>query len=120
MCGGHHPMIPGYICTPDGRRSYDPTHSKMCGTTVCNILAECGDNACLSPYRQTAAFREGSPPVSQPTVSVGAADKCRKLASDLGRYPSGMGDAWYAEQSLAPRATRTAPRDERRPPAKDA
>lgn len=57
-CGGL-PSPTGSLCGPGGRY-YNPMTSKLCGTKVCNIHDECGNNECLSPYRQTQAVRQGS------------------------------------------------------------
>lgn len=72
-CGGY-PLMPGYAC--NNGRSYNPATQKFCGLEVCNILAECGQNSCLSPYHQQAAARQTIvrvPAPSQPTVRTPAA-----------------------------------------------
>lgn len=68
-CGGGPPATgpscsPGFrapagnLCTPTGG-TYDPREAKLCGTKVCDIRAECGQDKCLSPIHQTAASRPG-------------------------------------------------------------
>ncbi len=57
--GGRGPSKAGYLCAPDGR-AYNPATHKICGSTVCDIRAQCGNNACLSPFHQTKAMRQGS------------------------------------------------------------
>jgi hypothetical protein len=59
----------GWLCAPDSR-TYNPAVQKLCGTAICDRRAECGDNACASPFRQETATRAtpAAPRVQAPTV----------------------------------------------------
>ncbi|MFI5001217.1 MAG: hypothetical protein ACHQK9_15175 [Reyranellales bacterium] len=59
-CGSGRPSATGDVCGPNGT-NYNPRQLKVCGTTLCNVMAECGpNNTCVSPYRQTKAVHQGS------------------------------------------------------------
>ncbi len=59
-CGGWRTRA-GWVCHPfRANVAYDPRIWKLCGTATCDVRDECGNNACLSPYHQTAVPRQGA------------------------------------------------------------
>jgi hypothetical protein len=59
MCANGNRTRAGWVCLPSGT-SYDPSRFKMCGSTLCSIADDCGDNECLGSVHQTAVPRQGA------------------------------------------------------------
>jgi hypothetical protein len=60
ICGHGKRANAGFAYNPYTGGSYNPQRYKLCGTKLCDVRSECGNNTCVSPYHQTAVPRQGA------------------------------------------------------------